>query len=71
MIEGWELRDLRVRQDPKGLQAHLDNQVRLVLESQEKQGCQVSQASQVCQVEMVPLAQWDLRGPRDTQVPQV
>lgn len=66
-----ELQDLRVRQDLKDLWAHLDNQVRLELESQERQVCQVSQASQVLQVEMVLLAPWDLRDPRDTLVPQV
>lgn len=71
MIEGWELPDLKVRQDLKDLWAQLENQVKLELASQENQVAQVSQESQVAQVEMVPLAPWDHRDPRDTLVPQV
>lgn len=71
VIEGWELRDLKVRQDLKDLWAHLDSQVWVELESQENQVHPVSQESQVAQVEMVPLVLWDPRDPRDTLVPQV
>lgn len=71
VIEGWEFKDLRVRQDLKDLWAHLDNQVRLELESQENQVWTVSQESQVAQVRMVPKVLWDHRDLRDTLVPQV
>lgn len=71
MIEGWELPDLRVRQDLRDLWVHLVSQVHLQLESQEDRVHLVSQESQVAQVEMVPLAQWDHRDLRDTLVLQV
>lgn len=71
VIEGWELLDLRVRQDLKDPWAHLENQVRLELESQEKQVRPVSQESQVVQVGMVPQVPWDQWDLRDTLVPQV
>lgn len=71
VIEGWELQDLKVRQDLKDLWAHLDSQVWVELESQERPVHPVSQESQVAQVEMVTLVLWDPRDPRDTLVPQV
>jgi len=71
VIEGWEFKELRVRQGSKELWAHLDNQVRPVLESQEEMVWQVSQESQVAQVGMVPQVPWEHRDPRDTLVPQV
>lgn len=70
-IEGWELQDLRVRQDLRDLWAQQVNQVLLELESQEGQVPPESQEREVAQVEMVPLAQWDPRDQRDTLVPQV
>lgn len=70
-IEGWELRDLRVREDLLDLWAQLEPQVSLELESQENQVAQVSQESQVAQEGMVPLVPWDHRDPRDTLVPLV
>lgn len=71
MIEGWEFKDLRVRQDLRDPRAQLELQVSPVLESQESQACPVSQESQVAQVGMVPLVPWDHRDPRDTLVPPV
>lgn len=71
VIEGWDLVDLRVRQDLKGPWAQLEHQVLMELESQEKQVCPVSQESQVAQVGMVPLVPWDQWDLRDTLVPQV
>ncbi|TWW71926.1 hypothetical protein D4764_16G0004230 [Takifugu flavidus] len=71
VIEGWELLDLRVRQDLKGLWDQLEHLVHLELESQENQVQLVSQESQVAQVEMVPLVLWDQWDPRATLVPQV
>jgi len=71
VIEGWEFKDLRVRQGLKEQWAHLDNQVSLELESQEKQVCQESQESQEAQVGMVPQVPWGHRDLRDTMVPQV
>lgn len=71
VIEGWELLDLRVRQDLKGLWDQLEHLVHLELESQENQVQLVSQESQVAQVEMVPLVLWDQWDPRATLVPLV
>lgn len=71
VIEGWELLDLRVRQDLKEQWAQLENQVRLELESQVNQVQPVSQESQVAQVGMEPQVPWDHRDLRDTLVPQV
>lgn len=71
MIEGWEFKDLRVRQGQKEPWVHLDSQVSLELESQDKQVCPGSQASQEPQVGMVLQVPWDHRDLRDTQVPQV
>lgn len=71
MIEGWEFRDLRVRQDLKEPWVHLEHQVHLELESQERQVCPVSQESQVAQVGMAPLVPWDQWDLRDTLVSQV
>lgn len=70
-IEGWELLDLRVRQELKDPWAQLVPPVPLELESQESQVRLVSQESQVAPVEMVPLVPWDQWDPRDTLVPQV
>lgn len=70
-IEGWEFKDLRVRQDLKDPWAQLEHQVSLELESQESQVPLVRQESQVAQVEMVPQVPWDHRDLRDTLVPQV
>lgn len=71
MIEGWELPDLRVRQDPKDQWAQLEPLVLLELESQERQVPPVSQESQVAQAGMVPKVLWDQWDLRDTLVPQV
>lgn len=71
MIEGWELLDLRVRQDLKEPWAQLEHLVYPELESQENQVQLVSQESQVAQEEMVPQVLWDQWDPRDTLVPQV
>lgn len=71
VIEGWEFKDLRVRQGLKDPWAHLDNQVSLESESQANQVCQASQESQEPQVGMVLQVTWDHRDLRDTQVPQV
>lgn len=71
MIEGWELLDLRVRQDLRDPWAQLEHLVQLELEGQENQVLLVSQESQVAQVGMVPQVPWDQWDLRDTLVPQV
>lgn len=71
MIEGWEFKDLRVRQGLKDLQVNPEKMVQMELEGQENQVVQESQESQVAQVGMVPQVPWDHRDPRDTLVPQV
>lgn len=65
------LLDHKVRQDLRDLWVQLEPQVHLELEGQGNQVLMVSLESQVAQVEMVPLVQWDHRDLRDTLVLQV
>lgn len=71
VIEGWELLDLRVRQDLKDPWAQLEHQAQMQLESQGNRVHPVSQESQVAQVGMEPQVPWDQWDQRGTLVPQV